>query len=203
MKLYYSRLFLLLISASFIIMPCHADSRLSTFEIKNLLRHKIANVIELAENPQIITEVIQRNQLNQSLDDIKKIDNEWKNYTSDHPVIQSMHSSKAGAYLKSRVEDKDSVFSEIFLTDMQGANITAWPITSDYWQGDEAKWNRSYNNGKGEIHIGKLEFDESSQHNAIQVSVPIMNNGVAIGVLIAGIKISYIQAKYLNSKYKN
>ena len=195
------RLFLWLISC-FFSTSAYSDSGFSTYEIKKLLRHKIAIIYELAANPMLIEEVKQRNELNIPLTYIKNIDSQWKSYPDDHHIKTSMYSSPAGAYLKARVDARDSIFSEIFLTDGQGANITAWPITTDYWQGDEAKWGRSFNNGKGDIHIGNLEFDESSQKNAIQVSVPIIDEGRAIGVLIAGIKITYIQAKYLNSKYK-
>lgn len=177
-----------------------AENNLSRYEIKNLLRNKISTIIELTENPQIIEEVKQQNSKHIPLKSIKEIDKLWQSYDINHPVKKTMYASKTGSYLKSLIEFEQSIYSEIFLTDNQGANITAWPITSDYWQGDEAKWSRAFNRGQGDIFIGELEYDESSEANAIQISVPIMNEGRAIGVLIAGIKLTYLQAKYLHSR---
>lgn len=180
-----------------------ADTGYSRYEVKNLLRFKIAAIKELAADPVIVDEVRKRNEQNIKLSDIQALDRSWSEYSSDHPEKRKMFSTKAGRMLKDQVEFDSSIFSEIFLTDNQGANITAWPVTSDYWQGDEAKWHRSFNNGEGDVYIGRLEYDESSQSNAIQISVPVMDDNRAIGVLIAGIKLSYLQAKYLSSKFRD
>jgi len=42
--------------------------------------------------------------------------------------------------------------------------------TTDYWQGDEAKFIRSYNNGKGEVFVDDVKFDDSTQAYLVQVS---------------------------------
>lgn len=199
----FLKLVLVLFMLALIHRTSTAETALSRYEIKNLLRHHIATIQEIAQNPHIIKEINQRNSEKISLEKIKQLDALWPTVTIDHPLKQSMFISPAGRYLKSRVEFENSIFSEIFLTDNQGANITAWPITSDYWQGDEAKWQRSFNEGRGDIYIGNLEYDESTQTDAIQISVPVIQNRRAIGVIIAGIKLSHLQAKYLRYRQQN
>lgn len=196
----YRQLILFLLLSLFT-TTVYTHTNLSRYEIKSLLRHKIASINEVAYNPIVISEVKKRNSLNIPMDIVLKIDKSWSSYPIDHPVKKEMYETTVGKYLRTRVEFESSIFSEIFLTDNQGANITAWPITTDYWQGDEAKWRRSFNNGKGDTYIGKLEYDKSSATYAVQISVPVMDNKKAIGVLIAGIKLSYLQAKYLNKKH--
>ena len=175
------------------------ESNFSRYEIKNLLRTKISSIQDVVKNPELIREVKSHNDKNLSLQSILKIDAQWKASNQLSPVKTTMYTGKTCHYLKALVEFDNSIFSEIFLTDNQGANICAWPLTSDYWQGDEAKWSQAFNHGKGDIYIGNLEFDTSSNTNAIQISVPVMEKGKAIGVLVAGIKLTYLQAKYLNS----
>jgi len=180
-----------------------ADNSLSRYEIKHLLRHKISSIKDLTENPRIIAAVRRHNAKNITLKSIIEVDKQWSSYDDSHPQKKKMYQSIIGLYLKNLVEFEKSIYSEIFLTDNQGANITAWPITSDYWQGDENKWSRAFNSGTGSIYIGQLEYDESSNANAVQISIPVMDDGKAIGVLIAGIKLTYLQAKYLNSTTRN
>ncbi len=152
--------------------------------------------------PEIVNAVVQKNHLQMPIDTILQIDRQWSEYTIDHPHKKQMYNNTAGQILKKHVEDVNSYFSEIFITDRQGANVAAWPITSDYWQGDEVKWHRSFNNGNGKIYIGDIDFDVSSQSSVIQVSVPVYQEGITIGVLIGAIKLSELQAKYLRTLIK-
>jgi hypothetical protein len=41
-------------------------------------------------------------------------------------------------------------------------NVGQSDVRSDCWQGDEAKWQQTYLKGADAIHIGEVEFDESS-----------------------------------------
>jgi hypothetical protein len=90
---------------------------------------------------------------------------------------------------------RNASYGEAFLTDKKGANVAAYPATSDYWQGDEEKFTASFNDGRGKIFIGAVEYDESSNTHAAQVSVPVVDKGKAIGVLIVGVTVDYIAWK--------
>ena len=46
---------------------------------------------------------------------------------------------------------------------------------------------------KGDIHISEVEFDDSSQAYLVQVSVPVMENGAAIGAITFGINVDEIE----------
>ena len=51
--------------------------------------------------------------------------------------------------------------------------------------------------GLGKVYIGPVEFDESTQVDSVQICVPLMADGEAIGVLVVGVKLTYLQARYL------
>ena len=50
-------------------------------------------------------------------------------------------------------------------------------------------FTKSYNGGKGAVHVGKAKFDKSAQSYVVQVSVPVMSDGRAIGAITYGVSI--------------
>lgn len=130
-----------------------------------------------------------------SLDQIKAYDESWKNADEDSKsLIRRITQNDVAKYFRRRVENNPAI-DEVFLTDNQGANVAAYPPTSDYWQGDEEKWTESFRNGDGVIYIGPLEFDESTQKTQVQISAPVVSHNETIGVLVLGVSVDYINTK--------
>lgn len=84
-------------------------------------------------------------------------------------------------------------FGEAFVMDDQGALVCANGRTSDFWQGDETKWQRSFNGGKGAVFIDRPRFDDSAQTPLAQISVPVMDGGKAIGAITVGVNVYRLQ----------
>ena len=171
-----------------------AQETFSPEEKENLLKIKIRTVQHMTFNPVVINAVRQQNAQNLSLATIRQRDEEWKATDDLTPFKRSLQNSKVGKLLKRHVSINAS-FNEAFLTDNQGANVAAYPATSDYWQGDEEKWIESFNNGNGKIFIGPIEEDESTQTAAVQISAPVLEQGKTIGVLVVGITLDYVKSK--------
>lgn len=169
----------------------------SQAQLQRLLRTKIETLIELAGNPAIVRAVREQNARPQSPARIRAIDEEWTRTDELTPFKRAMQENEVGRYFQSLIDFNDSIYNEAFLTDSNGANVAAYPVTSDYWQGDEEKWIAAYNDGQGAIFVSDVAFDESTRTPAIQISVPVMDEGRAIGVLIVGVKLTYVQARYL------
>jgi hypothetical protein len=68
---------------------------------------------------------------------------------------------------------KDIRVLEVFVTDSIGSLVGLSSLTSDFYQGDEAKFTDSFNSCEGGIHVGDVEYDESASSLAQQVSVCI------------------------------
>ena len=96
------------------------------------------------------------------------------------------------ARLLKKIETEHPYFIEAILTDNQGANVALTGLTSDYWQGDEAKFIRSYNDGKGNVYVSRPTRDTSTQQTIAQVSVPVMENGQVIGTLTWGVRMDQL-----------
>lgn len=168
---------------------------LSQEEIENLLGVKIRFATHMAFNPSIIRAVEQQNGAQLPLAEIKQRDDAWKDAGDTMTaLIRETTQNDVAQYFQRRVENNLAI-DEVFLTDNQGANVAAYPPTSDYWQGDEEKWTASYNNGNGVVFIGPLEFDDSTQKTQVQISAPVISNDETIGVLVLGVSVDYLQGK--------
>ncbi len=173
----------------------HAETELSQDEIESLLGVKIRFAKHMAFNPSIIRAVEQQNAKGLPLGEIKQRDEAWKNAGDKMiPLIRETTSNNVAQYFQRRVENNPAI-DEVFLTDNQGANVAAFPPTSDYWQGDEEKWTASFNNGEGVVFIGPLEYDDSTRKTQVQISAPVYANNQTIGVLVLGVSVDYLEGK--------
>lgn len=171
-----------------------AGSEIPPDELKAVLRTKINAVERLAANSEVIDAVRAQNAQRLSMQDIKKRDEEWQATKELTAFKKSLQENTAGEFLRQSVR-RNPTYNEAFLADNQGANVAAFPATSDYWQGDEEKWTAAWNNGQGKVFIGPVKFDESSKSHAAQISAPVIDRGQTIGVLVVGVTIDYIDWK--------
>ncbi len=143
---------------------------------------------ELALNPTLVAAVSAQNRKDTSLIEVLRIDQQWTGSPGLTPLKQSLQENPAALVLKAKMEASDKyAFSEMFLTDKLGANVAAVPATSDYWQGDEAKFQVPAVSEK--TYYGPLEWDESSGAFSVQISVPVRGeSGAIIGVLVVGVE---------------
>jgi hypothetical protein len=184
----------LVIVLSLVASAGNAQQDISESELEELLRVKVRTVQHMALNPLLVRAARQQNASGLSAEEVARRDKAWRATKELTPFKLSLQTSPAGRFLKQQIERSTS-FNEAFLTDNQGANVAAYPATSDYWQGDEEKWSNSFNAGNGRLFIGALELDESTNTVAAQVSAPVLDRGKTIGVLVVGVTINYLQAK--------
>ena len=165
-------------------------------KVQLVMLEKAKDVVVLAANGLIIEAVRAHNQLKIPLALIKQRDRQWIASSANTPFKLSLQRNRAGALLKSTVLRNRAIYSEAFLVDNQGANVGAYPTTSDYWQGDEEKFTIAFNGGRGQLLITPVNFDQSTFTFAAQIAAPVVNDqGITIGVLFIGIKLSYAQIR--------
>ena len=144
------------------------------------------------QDPVIVEAVKAENAKGKTLDQIKEMDEKWKETAGVADYMQALMDNEAGKYLR-EIMDGQPYFAEIFVMDNQGANVAMTDKTSDYWQGDEAKFQKSFNNGAGAVFVDEVEFDDSTQTYLVQVSVPVLDGGKAIGAITFGIDVDKVE----------
>ena len=146
----------------------------------------------LGADSVIVNAVNKQNMKGMTLEEIKKQDNQWKSTPGIDGFMEKMLDSECSNHLRNLMVQK-TYYAEIFVMDNKGANVCMTDKTSDYWQGDEAKFNKSFAGGSGAVFVDDVEFDESSQAYLSQVSVPVKDNGKVIGAITFGIDIDKIE----------
>ena len=137
-------------------------------------------------NPVIQTAVTSGNEAHVALTEAEIIDLDtlWRAQigSSDSPLINQVMSSPASDYLRQIVDESQGAIAEIILMDNRGLNAAISAVTSDFWQGDEDKYQMTFGVGPAAIHAGEVELDESSGRYVVQVSVPVLDaTGQMIG----------------------
>lgn len=146
----------------------------------------------LGSDPIIVEAVKAQNAKGMSLDSIQAMDQKWRNTPGIAPFMKALMESKLGKHLR-ELQDSQNYYAEIFVMDNQGANVGMTDKTSDYWQGDEANFRKSFSNGEGAVFVDEVEFDDPSQTFQAQVSVPVVDGEKAIGAITFGINVDMIE----------
>jgi len=152
---------------------------------------------EIAQNPELVAAITAQNAMTADYDQAKidALDKQWRAEVdaSSKPLIDDVLANTASAYLKKVQEDSEGMFTEIFAMDDKGLNVGQSSVTSDYWQGDEGKWQNTYQKGADAIDIGDVEQDESTQTFQSQVSIPVLDDaGNPIGAITFGVNVDYL-----------
>jgi hypothetical protein len=148
-----------------------------------------SDVMTWAHDANIISAIQAKNAETAGMSEaeIIELDNQWRAEvgTGSTPLIDAVMGTDLSAFLKQKVADSGGRITEIFVMDAKGLNVASSGVTSDYWQGDEAKFTETYPKGSGTIFVDKVEFDESSQSYAGQISVAITDpaTGQVIGAM--------------------
>lgn len=105
------------------------------------------------------------------------------------PTIDPVLGSAAADFLRAQVEAAGGTMTEVFVMDQVGLNVAASDVTSDYWQGDEAKFQDSFGAGAEGRHYSEIEFDESTRSYQVQISMTITDpdSGAPIGAVTVGV----------------
>jgi len=161
-------------------------------EVKKYLE---ANVTPWLKDKTVVEAIKAQNAKHVSLteDDIKKLDKQWRTEVDadKKPLIDAVLKNELSAFLGKKREASKGLITEIFVMDNKGLNVGQSDITSDYWQGDEAKWQKTFLVGPDAVFVDKIEKDESTQELQAQVSVSIKDpeSGKVIGAITLGISI--------------
>ncbi|HSB67713.1 MAG TPA: hypothetical protein VLH58_05540 [Candidatus Methylomirabilis sp.] len=164
----------------------------AAFEVTPAVQKEIDRHVEVvkgwAANPVVVKAVVAQNQKGP----ISGMDNaKWKTVRRSDELVKGFQANEAGKFLKEKAAEGNEFYPEAFLNAAQGEKVAFIEKTTSYIHKGAAKFDVPYGNGKS--WQGQPEFDESSQTHQIQVSVPVLSEGKAVGVLVVGINLSKLE----------
>ena len=183
------------IAAIFALLPASLHANEYSDALSELARSQLS---EWTVNSDLVAAIRAQNaaHANLSEDEIIALDNQWRSEVGQNstPLITEILGRGVSDYLRAQKDSSQGLVTEVFVMDNRGLNVAQSDVTSDYWQGDEAKWSSSFGAGSGAIHIGDVELDESTQTYQSQVSLAVTDpdTGAAIGAITFGIDLEYL-----------
>lgn len=146
-------------------------------------------------DPVVVAAIKSQNERTKGYDEaaIIELDQRWRAEVSSgaHDMIKTTLSNQLSEHLKQHAMASEGIVTEVFVMDAVGLNVGQSSITSDYWQGDEAKFQETYPKGAGVMHVGEIELDESTGTYQTQISISITDpeSGEVIGAATLGLSI--------------
>lgn len=107
--------------------------------------------------------------------EIAGMDDKWRKETEAKakPLISATLSNPLSAYLTRVQANSNGLFTEIFVMDDKGMNVGQSTISSDYWQGDEDKWQKTFLVGAGAVFVDAPEFDAEQRIWVAQLNLSV------------------------------
>ncbi|MDF1791073.1 MAG: hypothetical protein P1U88_04140 [Thalassobaculaceae bacterium] len=190
-------------AASMLTSVAQAEPKALTLTVEELVTDTVVAGIREWATATVVTESLRsRNegagQLDQS--QIDALDKQWRaeTKTDDQPLITSVLANPLSSYLY-RVQARSvGLFTELFVMDRNGLNVGQSSVTSDYWQGDEAKFQKTVDVGPGAIFVDAPEFHDGTQTWRVQVNMTIDNAaGQPIGAITVEVNLTELERRTL------
>jgi hypothetical protein len=128
--------------------------------MQKLLDKEALKLAAWGSDPAVVAAVKAQNAKRVPLETIKALDARWVAGKAEELARQTTTGPCADRLRE--LAGTSPAYGETFVMDDQGAIVCATVKTSDYWQGDEAKWERAYAGGKGAVFIDRPRFDDSA-----------------------------------------
>lgn len=170
-----------------------------------LIRQYLVDEIrEWSTSPVVLLTLEASNERYASLDQagIEALDQQWRaeREVEDQPLITAVLSSPLSSYLTKIQARSRGLYTEIFVMDAKGLNAGQSSITSDFWQGDEGKWQKTFQVGPDAIFIDEIEVNEDTGTENAQVNISIAQDGQVVGAITVEVNITELRRRHAAGK---
>tara|TARA_R110002124_G_C8915734_1_gene510853 strand:+ start:249 stop:887 length:639 start_codon:yes stop_codon:yes gene_type:complete len=133
---------------------------------------------------------------------ILTLDKQWRaeRKIDDQPLITAVLASPLSSYLTAIQAASLGLYTEIFVMDNKGLNAGQSAITSDYWQGDEAKFQKTFPMGPTAVFIDKPEIGDATGTENVQVNMSITNGVEAVGTVTVEVNLTELRRRQTAGK---
>jgi hypothetical protein len=178
---------MMLVPVIALVALCGQAEPTAAVRIKDTAYARASRAQAIARDSSIHAAVSASNASVESPDLVRRRDALWIANLRD-PLRQAIVQAPCSAKVREMVKD-DPLVVEAFVMNDRGTLVCSMAETTDYWQGDEAKWQKTFVEGR-EAFVEEPAFDISSGKYAIQVSVPVAEAGKRIGAVTLTLKLT-------------
>jgi hypothetical protein len=146
---------------------------------------RIKEITSWASDPVIVKAVVDQN-ASMPAAYSAMTQEKWKALSVLDPFVRGFTKNTAGAFLKSKKADW---VLEAFLSSSSGVKVALLSKTSNWSHAGKPKHEDPM---KGKTWQGVIEMDESTGLQQLQIAVPVLSEGKAVGSLVVGLSLSKI-----------
>lgn len=158
----------------------------------------IEQIRDITAHQTVLISIRAQNERHKALTqaDIDALDKQWveQRKSDDQPLIAQVLGSPLSSYLIRKMAQSRGLFVEMFVMDNKGLNVGQSSITSDYWQGDEAKYQKTFLVGPDAVFPDKVSVEKETGHRLQQVNLTIKDpaDGKPIGAITVEIDLDML-----------
>ncbi|MDP3791425.1 MAG: ATP-binding protein [Candidatus Omnitrophota bacterium] len=113
---------------------------------------------------------------------LEDMDKRWSSAPKGDPIFWGYLENRVSVAMRDIAALRETV-SEISMTDKHGGLVASSMKTTNFYYAGEKWWQEAYNNGKGKLYVGDIEFDKSSLRWGIIIASPVIGEkGEVIGI---------------------
>jgi hypothetical protein len=148
--------------------------------VRRFAGDRVSLLKSVAGDAQVLRAVQAKNAAAESPDQIRRIDEEWSRNTA-FALRKELTGNACAARVRELTRHDPSIV-EVIVMDRQGANVCVTRETSDYWQGDEPKFKKTFGEAR-DVFVDAPAFDASSGVHAIQVGATMFDGRTPVGAV--------------------
>jgi hypothetical protein len=173
--------------------------------VKLITPDVVAAVKKLLEQPVTAISIGASNDAHAKIDQagIDALDSEWKaqSKAEKQPLIAEMLSSPLSNYLLYIQARSAGLYTEMFVMDDKGLNVGQSSVTSDYWQGDEGKFQKTFQVGPEAVFIDEAEFNDDDKTWRAQLNFTLVDpqSGKPIGAATIEMNLTELERRQAQS----
>lgn len=120
--------------------------------------------------------------------EIEALDTAWREQRTqigDRPLVAELMARPLSNYLIRRQAQANGLYTEIFVVSDRGLNAGQSAVTSDYWQGDEAKFSETFEVGPDAVFVdaAELHADSGTWRQQVNFTIADPDNGKPLGAV--------------------
>ena len=170
---------------TFAVLLCDATLRAQSITpaVQAKIDAKLKEVVAWAADPAVV-DAVRAHNAPLPADQAAFNQDKWRALSVLDPVVRGFTKNATGQFLKGK---KDDVVTEAFVSDAAGFKVGFIAKTSNWCHKGKEKHDVPMS---GKSWQGPIEVDESSGNQQLQIAVPVLDGGKAIGSLVVGLSVA-------------
>jgi len=155
--------------------------------VRGLANGRLALVRKVISDPELVRAISAKNKVTESESEVKKKDADWQR-DRELPLRKQISSNECAVRLKEVVQE-DPAISEAYLMDNRGALVCSLGDVSDYWQGDEPEFQRTFGQGQF-LFVGDPAADPLTGDWTVPISMVVLDGPTKVGAATLTLRVT-------------